>query len=109
MLLLGGGEPGAVGAALAGGARVMGPTTVAAQLPVAVGAYVLRATSVAASSFTQALGSAAVAVVGGPGSQHCLCPWFCLLSLEYSCLKNPMDRGAWWAVVHGVTELGTAE
>ena len=24
--------------------------------------------------------------------------------LQYSCLKNPMDGGAWWAVVHGVTE-----
>ena len=23
--------------------------------------------------------------------------------LRYSCLKNPMDRGAWWAAVHGVT------
>ena len=22
--------------------------------------------------------------------------------LQYSCLKNPMDRGAWWAIVHGV-------
>ena len=22
--------------------------------------------------------------------------------LEYSCLENPMDRGAWWATVHGV-------
>jgi len=22
--------------------------------------------------------------------------------LQYSCLKNPMDRGAWWAAVHGV-------
>ena len=21
--------------------------------------------------------------------------------LQYSCLKNPMDRGAWWAPVHG--------
>ena len=21
--------------------------------------------------------------------------------------KNPMDRGAWWATVHGVSELGT--
>ena len=20
--------------------------------------------------------------------------------LQYSCLENPMDRGAWWAVVH---------
>ena len=22
--------------------------------------------------------------------------------LHYSCLENPMDRGTWWAVVHGV-------
>ena len=22
--------------------------------------------------------------------------------LQYSCLENPMDRGAWWVVVHGV-------
>ena len=22
--------------------------------------------------------------------------------LQYSCLGNPMDRGAWWATVHGV-------
>ena len=25
--------------------------------------------------------------------------------LQYSCLENPMDRGAWWATVHGVAEL----
>ena len=24
--------------------------------------------------------------------------------LQYSCLGNPMDRGGWWATVHGVTE-----
>ena len=24
--------------------------------------------------------------------------------LQYSCLGSPMDRGAWWATVHGVTE-----
>ena len=24
--------------------------------------------------------------------------------LQYSCLGNPMDGGAWWAAVHGVTE-----
>ena len=23
--------------------------------------------------------------------------------LQYPCLENPMDRGAWWATVHGVT------
>ena len=27
--------------------------------------------------------------------------------LQYSCLENPMDRGAWWATVHGVTENQT--
>ena len=25
--------------------------------------------------------------------------------LQYSCLGNPMDRGAWWATVHGVTKI----
>ena len=24
--------------------------------------------------------------------------------LQYSCLENPMDRGAWWATVHAVTK-----
>ena len=27
--------------------------------------------------------------------------------LEFSCLKNPMDRGAWWATVHGVANSQT--
>ena len=27
--------------------------------------------------------------------------------LQYSCLENSMDRGAWWATVHGVTENWT--
>ena len=27
--------------------------------------------------------------------------------LQWSCLKNPMDRGAWWATVRGVTESQT--
>ena len=26
---------------------------------------------------------------------------------QYSCLENPMDRGAWWATVHGVTKSWT--
>ena len=27
--------------------------------------------------------------------------------LQYSCLENPMDRGAWWATVHAVTKNQT--
>ena len=27
--------------------------------------------------------------------------------LEYSCLRNPMERGAWWAAVHGVAKSRT--
>ena len=27
--------------------------------------------------------------------------------LQYSCLENPMDRGAWWAAVHGVAKSWT--
>ena len=26
---------------------------------------------------------------------------------QYSCLENPMDRGAWWAAVHGVAKSPT--
>ena len=26
---------------------------------------------------------------------------------QYSCLENPMDRGAWWATVHGVSKSQT--
>ena len=30
--------------------------------------------------------------------------------LQYTCLENPMDRGAWWATVHGAEkELDTTE
>ena len=27
--------------------------------------------------------------------------------LQYYCLENPMDRGAWWATVHGVAKSRT--
>ena len=36
--------------------------------------------------------------VGGEGSGN---------PLQYSCLENPMDRGAWWAAVHGVPKSRT--
>ena len=29
--------------------------------------------------------------------------------LQDSCLENPMDRGAWWASIHGIAELNTTK
>ena len=29
--------------------------------------------------------------------------------LQYSCLENSMDRGAWWATVHGVEKSRTQQ
>ena len=29
--------------------------------------------------------------------------------LQYSCLENPLDRGAWWAIVHRLAESDTTE
>ena len=29
--------------------------------------------------------------------------------LQYSCLENPMDRGAWQAIVHGITKSRTRQ
>ena len=33
-------------------------------------------------------------------------PWRRKWPLQYSCLENPIDRGAWQATVHGVTRVG---
>ena len=30
-------------------------------------------------------------------------------ALQFSCLENPMDRGAWWATIHGVAKSYTTE
>ena len=37
---------------------------------------------------------------GSPGEGHSN-------PLQYSCLENPMGRGAWWATVHGVAKSET--
>ena len=29
------------------------------------------------------------------------------MALQYSCLENPMDRGTWWAIGHGVAKSQT--
>ena len=29
--------------------------------------------------------------------------------LQYSCLENPMGRGAWWATIHGIAKLDVTE
>ena len=44
---------------------------------------------------------------------HCLCFYYMLIRegngtpLQYPCLENPMDGGAWWAAVHGVARSRT--
>ena len=38
----------------------------------------------------------------GESSQFNPVNWWCC-----SCLENPMDRGAWWATIHGVTKSRT--
>ena len=35
-----------------------------------------------------------------PGEGNCT-------TIQYPCLENPMDGGAWWAIVHGVTKSQT--
>ena len=39
---------------------------------------------------------------------QCICKYlYNGTPLQYSCLENPMDGGAWWAAVHGVTKSQT--
>ena len=45
------------------------------------------------SSKESAYNTGAAGGVGGHGSP-----------LQYSCLEDPMDRGAWWAAVRGITK-----
>ena len=37
----------------------------------------------------------------------CLCGEGDGTPLQYSCLENPMDGGAWWGAVHGVAKSRT--
>ena len=39
-------------------------------------------------------------LIPGPGGGHCN-------PLQNSCLEDSMDRGAWWAIVHGVAKSWT--
>ena len=41
-------------------------------------------------------------LAGSPGEGHGN-------PLQYACLENPMDRGAWWSTVHRVAELDMTE
>ena len=43
-----------------------------------------------------------------PGSERCP-GGGCSNPLQYFCLGNPMDRGAWWAIVRGVSESDMTE
>ena len=43
-----------------------------------------------------------------PGSERASGQWNGY-PLQYSCLENPMNRGAWWVIVNRVTESDTTE
>ena len=49
--------------------------------------------------------------LGVPFAQHFAAPHTQLIGeghdnpLQYSCLEHPMNRGAWWATVHGITRV----
>ena len=48
-----------------------------------------------------------VGSIPGLGLSHTICTGGHCNLLQYSCLENPMDRGAWQATVHRVAELDT--
>ena len=66
---------------------------------------------------TDRLTSTSTAIQTGHEKELRDCHWFMAVlksmaegngtPLQYSCLENPMDRGAWWAAVHGVTKSQT--
>ena len=57
----------------------------------------------ASKAFSEACGVA----LAQPSVPHCQARFCINRCAVYSCLENPMDRGAWWAAVHGVAKSQT--
>ena len=57
----------------------------------------------ASNAFSEACGVA----LDQPSVPHCLARFCINRYVVYTCLENPMDGGAWWAAVHGVTKSWT--
>ena len=51
--------------------------------------------------------SPGVCLNSGPLNRWCYLTISSSAPLQYSCLENPMDGGAWWAMVHGVLKSRT--
>ena len=48
-----------------------------------------------------------LAAIGHPNEKTDFLSFWPCHPLQYSCLENPTDKGAWWATVHGVAKSGT--
>ena len=48
-----------------------------------------------------------LAAIGHPNEKTDFLSFWPCHPLQYSCLENPTDIGAWWATVHGVAKSGT--